>query len=97
LDAIIDLEYGLVQLSEMVLSHIGAAQMQSLLAPALAKGRGCWPPTNPVRHGGERAAARRTVSVFDIDQMASQGVAQIGLEHAETDAVVGGTMPDIRP
>jgi len=39
LDAIIDLEYGLVQLSEMVLSHIGAAQMQSLLAPALAKGR----------------------------------------------------------
>jgi len=36
------------------------------------------------------------VSVFDIDQMASQGVAQIGLEHAETDAVVGGTMPDIR-
>ncbi|MDA0342504.1 MAG: type II secretion system secretin GspD [Proteobacteria bacterium] len=81
-------------LEVLALSYIGAAQMQSLLAPVLAKGRVLLadPTNNLIILSGtasERAAARRTVDVFDIDQMASQGVALIGLEHAEAEAVIG--------
>ncbi|MDE0811044.1 MAG: hypothetical protein OSB69_17225, partial [Alphaproteobacteria bacterium] len=77
----------------VVLRHIGASQMQSLLAPVLPEGRVVVTEVelNLVIVSGsasERAAARQTVGVFDVDQMAGQGVALIGLEHADAETMI---------
>jgi general secretion pathway protein D len=68
--------------------YIGAAQLQNLLTPVLAEGRVVVADTtlNMIilsASARERAAARETLKVFDVDQMAGQGVALIGLEHAD--------------
>jgi general secretion pathway protein D len=77
----------------VVLRHIGASQMQSLLAPVLPEGRVVVAETelNLIIVSGsasERAAARQTVGVFDVDQMTGQGVALIGLEHADAETII---------
>jgi general secretion pathway protein D len=75
------------------LRYIGATQMQSLLTPVLAEGRVVVadPALNLIilsANASERAAARRTIEVFDIDQMAGQGVALVGLEHADAVTII---------
>lgn len=77
----------------LALRYIGAEQMQNLLAPVLAEGRVVVadPTLNLIilaAGADERAAARRTVEVFDVDQMAGQGVALIGLENTEPDPLI---------
>jgi general secretion pathway protein D len=77
----------------LALRHIGVVQMQNLLTPVLAEGRVLvtGPAMNLIILSGtasERAAARRTIEVFDVDQMAGQGVALIGLEHAEPATII---------
>jgi general secretion pathway protein D len=73
--------------------YIGAAQMQSLLAPVLTEGRVVVadPALNLIilsASASEREAARKTVEVFDVDQMAGKGVALIGLENTEPDPLI---------
>lgn len=73
--------------------YIGAAQMQSLLAPVLAEGRVVVADTalNLIiltAGASEREAARKTIEVFDVDQMAGKGVALIGLEHTEPEPLI---------
>ena len=77
----------------MVLRYIGADQMRNLLTPVLAEGRVVVADTalNLIilsASQSERAAARKTVEVFDVDQMAEQGVALIGLEHADAVTII---------
>ena len=77
----------------VVLRHVGAAQMQSLLTPVLAEGRVVVADTamNLIilsASASERAAARKTIEVFDVDQMAGQGVALIGVEHADAITII---------
>jgi len=78
----------------IALRYVGAEQMKSLLTPVLAEGRVLLsdPALNMVVLAGtqdERDAARRTVRVFDVDQMAGQSVALIGLQHADAETVIG--------
>jgi general secretion pathway protein D len=73
--------------------HIGAAQLQSLLAPVLGEGRVLVadPSLNLIilaAGAGEREAARKTIEVFDVDQMAGKGVALIGLENTEPEPLI---------
>ena len=77
----------------VALRHIGAAQMQSLLTPVLAEGRvvAADSALNLIilsASASERAAARRTIVVFDVDQMAGQSVALVGLEHADVVTII---------
>jgi general secretion pathway protein D len=77
----------------LALRYIGAAQMQNLLTPVLSAGR-VLVADNTLNliilsaNADERAAARRTVEVFDIDQMAGQGVALIGLEKTDPETII---------
>lgn len=77
----------------LALRHIGVVQMQNLLTPVLAEGRVLVtdPAMNLIILSGtasERAAARRTIEVFDVDQMAGQDVAIMGLEHADPATII---------
>ena len=77
----------------IALRYIGASEMARLLKPVLKKDGALLvdPARNLIVLAGsltERDAARRTIRVFDIDQMAGQLVALVGLEKAEPETVI---------
>ncbi|MBT6138751.1 MAG: type II secretion system secretin GspD [Rhodospirillaceae bacterium] len=76
------------------LRHVGSTQMAKLLAPVLPEGQIIAVETMAdlllvSGSAEERQAATRAVDLFDVDRMATQSVAIIGLDKADPETLIG--------